>query len=323
MNELLLPLESFRFYSPWLLCALVIIPIWAWLRGRYAPVAAVQFSSKKLLEVASRHSRFWPGRLFLTGRYLALALIVVALARPQVERGLTEREATGINIVLVLDFSSTMKTKDFMLETRRVSRIDAMKKVVAEFIQARENDRIGIVRFDRGANLVSPLTLDHQWLLTQLAAEEAGEGTAPGSGMLIAGEALLPAKDQSKVIVTVTDADQVNQGPPPDEVAKVLAPLGIKNHIIQIVDFAAIQQVTASGKLFSDVARTTGGQYFKVSDAAGLRAVYRQIDQLEKAAFKETKQKTWRELMIWPATGAFALLLLELVLTQTVWRRLP
>jgi Ca-activated chloride channel family protein len=283
----------------------------------------VRFSSNKLLQAASRQSRFRPGRLLRASRYLALALLIIALARPQVERGLADRESTGINIMLLLDFSSTMKAKDFMLETRRVSRIDAMKKVVSEFIQARENDRIGIVRFDRGANLVSPLTLDHQWLLTQLAAEEAGQGTAPGSGMLIAGEALLPAKEQSKVIITVTDADQVNEGPPPDVVAKTLAPLAIKNHIIQITDFSAIQQVTASGKLFSEVARATGGQYFKVSDVAGLRAVYRQIDQLEKAAFKETKQKTWRELMSWPATAALALLLLELVLAQTIWRRLP
>ena len=316
-------LHSFRFGAPWLLLALLLLPLWAWLRGRFAPVAAIEFSSGKLLATASRATRFRPGRLLLQGRYLVLALLIVACARPQIEKGLSDREAMGINIVLLLDFSSTMLTKDFVLETRRVSRIDAMKKVVEEFIRARTTDRIGLVRFDAGAQLISPLTLDHEWLLTQLAQTEAGKGTAPGSGMLIAAEALLPAKEQSKVIVTVTDADQVNEGPRPEEVATSLAPLGIKNHVIQIVNFGSMQQVSASGKLFTEVARTTGGQFFKVSDAAGLRAVYRQIDQLEKAAFKETKQKSWRELMIWPAGAALALLLLEIVFSQTVWRRLP
>ena len=141
--------------------------------------------------------------------------------------------------------------------------------------------------------------------------------------MLIAAEALMPAKDQTKVIITVTDADQVNEGAEPLEVARVLAPLGIKNHIIQIVDYTQTQQETASGRMLAEVARTTGGQFFKVSDYAALRAVYRQIDTLEKSAFKENKQRSWRELMAWFAIPGGALLLLELVLTQTVWRRLP
>ena len=316
-------LHTFRFGAPWLLLALLLLPLWAWLRGRYGKVAAVEYSSAKLLRVASRASRFSRGRVLLMSRFLALALFICALARPQIEKGLTDREALGINIVPVLDFSGTMKTKDFQLDGKRVSRAEAMKKLIAEFIKARPSDRIGLVRFDASAALVSPLTLDHEWLLAQLANEEPTRGTAPGFGMLIAGETLLTAKLQTKVIITVTDADQINDGPRPEDVAKALVPLGIKNHVIHLVDYKAMQQYTASGETLKNVARITGGHFFQVADAGALRGVYRQIDQLEKSAFKENKQKSWRELMAFFAGPGALLLLAEMLLTQTIWRRLP
>ena len=323
MSELFPQLQTFRFAAPWLLLALALLPLWMWLRGRFAPVAAVQFSSAQLLAAASRRTRSTRGRLLLALRYLALALLIVALARPQVDKGISEREALGINVMFVLDFSGTMKTKDFALDNKRISRAEAMKRVVGEFIKARESDRIGAVFFDKGAHLISPLTLDHEWLNAQLALEEPTQGTAPGSGMLIAAESLVSAKNQTKLIITVTDADQINDGPEPDEVAKAIAPLGIKNHVIQMVDFGDSQRYTASGQILNEVARITGGQFFKVSDYAGLRNVYRQIDQLEKSAFKERTQKAWRELMPWLALPALGLLLMEFSLARTVWRRLP
>jgi Ca-activated chloride channel homolog len=316
-------LHSFRFAMPWLLLFLLLLPLWMWLRGRYGAVAAVQFSSGDLLAVAARRKRSVRGGLLLGLRYLALALLIVAFARPQIDKGLSEREAMGINIMFVLDFSGTMKTKDILLENKRISRADAMKRMVAEFIKARPEDRIGAVYFDAGAHLISPLTLDHEWLQAQLALEEPNRGTATGSGMLVAAEALLPAKNQTKLMITVTDADQTNKGEEPDEVAKAIAPLGIRNHVIQIVDQSQIEQLAASARLLQDIARITGGQYFKVTDYAGLHNVYRQIDTLEKSAFKERKQKTWNELMEWFCLPALALLLLEFILARTVWRRLP
>jgi Ca-activated chloride channel family protein len=240
-----------------------------------------------------------------------------------VDKGLSEREAMGINIMFVLDFSGSMKTKDFSLENKRVSRVEAMKRVVSEFIKARESDRLGAVYFDKGAHLISPLTLDHDWLLAQIALEEPQHGTAPGSGWLIAADAMQAAKNQTKVIITVTDADQINEGPEPIAVAKAIAPLGIKNHVIQLVEYGNAQQYAASGEVLEEVARITGGQFFKVSDYAALRNVYRQIDTLEKTAFKEKKQKAWRDLFPWVGGPALALLILEFLLARTVWRRLP
>ncbi len=323
MDLLVARFHGFRFESPWLLLALLAVPLWAWLRGKYSPVAAVQYSSAKLLREASRQPRFQRSRILLLLRYLGVALLIIAWARPQLEKGLTEKESMGINLMLALDFSGSMKTKDFLLDGRRASRADSMKKVFAEFIRARENDRVGVTRFDANAALVSPLTLDHDWLLAQLAREEPTHGTNVGAGMVIAANALLPAKNQTKVIILATDADNISEGPAPGDVSRAIAPLGIKMHVIQIVDFKDMGGYVACGPLLQEAAKITGGQFFQVADSNGLRNVYRQIDQLEKAKFKENRQKIYQELMAWVALPGLFLLLLEVTLAHTIWRRLP
>jgi Ca-activated chloride channel family protein len=323
MNPLEAILKTFRFETWWLLPLLLLLPLWAWLRGRFAPVAAVEFPSADLLRAAARKTRFQRRRWLLALRYLALALLLLALARPQVEKGWSEVDARGINIMLVLDWSGTMRKKDFTLDGKKVTRADALIHVISEFLRARPQDRIGLVRFDANAFLISPLTLDHDWLITRLREEKNGRGTAPGSGMLIAAEHLLPATNQTKVMIVVTDAEQVNQGPPPDEVARAMAALEIKAHVIQIIDFKDMAGQSMSYNDMAEVPRLTGGQLFQVADVSSLRGVYRQIDRLEKAAFKEDRQRNYRELMPWFALPALLLLLLELVLRHTVWRRLP
>jgi Ca-activated chloride channel family protein len=323
VNSFFESLHGFRFANPWFLLALLLIPLWSWLRGKYAPVAAVQFSSSQLLREASRRTRFNRNRFLILMRFFALALLITAWARPQVEKGLTDREAMGINMMLALDFSGSMKTKDFLLDGRRASRADAMKKVFAEFIRARANDKVGVVRFDASAALISPLTLDHDWLNAQLAREETTHGTNVGDGMVIAANALLPAKKETKVLILATDADNINEGPQPADVSRALAPLGIKMHVIQIVDFKDMGGYVACGPLLQEAAKITGGQFFQVADANGLRNVYRQIDQLEKTKFKENKQKSYRELMMWLAVPGLLLLLSEMTLANTIWRRLP
>ncbi len=323
MNELWPVLKTFRFESWWLLPLLALLPLWAWLRGRFAPVAAVAFSSGDLLRAASRRARFHRRQWLTAFRFLALGLLLLALARPQVEKGLADDDAKGINLMLVLDFSGTMKQRDFTLDHKRVPRSEALIKVIGEFMRARRMDRIGAVRFDAEAFLISPLTLDHDWLIKRLQEEEPTQGTAPGSGLLIAAEHLLPATNQTKVIILVSDAEQVNHGPPPREVAKALAPLGIKVHLIQIVDFRDMAGGNLDYNEMAQVPKLTGGQLFQVADFAGLRSVYQQIDQLEKARFTEGRQQSYRELMAWFAAPGLALLLFELLLRQTVWRRLP
>ena len=325
MNEVWPLLKTFRFSDWWFLSLLLLVPFWMWLRGRLAPVAAVQFSSGKLLKAASRPTRFNHNRWLLGFRYAALTLLVLGMGRPQIEKGTSDDDAKGINIMLTLDFSGTMNTKDFTINGKKFSRSDALKKVIAEFLRARPQDKIGLVKFDAEAFLVSPLTLDHDWLIHQLEQEKNGRGTAPGSGMLIAAEHLMPATNQTRVIIVVTDAEQVNHGADPLEVAKSLVPLGVRVHLIQIVDF---KDMSSSKNEWNPnplpkVAQMTGGQTFQVADYNGLRSVYQQIDRLEKATFKEDKQKHYRELIAWFGVPGLLFLLLELGLRQTLWRRLP
>lgn len=323
MNDLLALLKTFRFAQWWFLPLILLVPLWAWLRGKYAPIAAVQFSSGKLLQAASRKPRFGRGAWLLTLRLVALVLLLLALARPQVEKGLSDEDAKGINIMMVLDFSGTMKTKDFMMDSKKVPRYEALIKVIGEFLHERPQDRIGVVRFDADAFLVSPLTLDHDWLIKRLKEEKPGRGTAPGSGLVIAAEHLLPATNQTKVAILVSDAEQVNAGPPPGEVARALAKLGIKVHFIQIVDFKDMGTLNRERNEMAQVPKLTGGQLFQVADSIGLRSVYKQIDALEKANFKEGKQKNYRELMAWFCVPVLLLVLGELLLANTIWRRLP
>ena len=322
MKDLGYIFQTFRFESWWFLGLLLLVPLWAWLRGRVAPTAAVAFSTAGLLREAARQTRFKSGQVLLALRYLALILLIVALARPQVEKGVSDAETKGINIMMVLDFSSSMTKKDFMMDSKRVTRFQALIRVISEFMRARPNDRIGIVRFDKEAFLTSPLTLDHDYLIQRLQQEKNSHGTAPGSGMLIATEHLLLATNQTKVMILVSDADQVSDGENPVDVAKAVARLGVRMHLIQIVDFKDMGPVRW-GTEMADATKATGGQHFQVADFNGLRNVYQMIDQLEKATFKEGKQKNWRELMAWCAAPGLGLLLLELMLRQTVWRRLP
>ncbi len=318
-----LVIGPYRFESPWLLGLLLLIPLWAWLRGRYAPVAAVTYSSEQLLREASRQTRFQPRRLLVALRYLALVLLIVAIARPQREKGEVNDESKGINIMLTLDFSSSMGKKDFTLDGRKVRRLDGLKAVCTEFINSRLNDRIGLVCLSSNAFLMSPLTLDHEWLAERLRVEPISRRTALGAGLLVGAAHLRALTNEPRVQILVTDAESISAGPPIEQVADAIQPLGIKCHVIQIVDYLSLKSWNGLKDSLTRLAHRTGGQYFRVTDTAGLRSVYDQIDQLEKVEFKEKKQKSYRELFpwfVWPGIGLF---LLEVMLRQTVWRRLP
>ncbi|MCX7872585.1 MAG: VWA domain-containing protein [Verrucomicrobiae bacterium] len=323
MNEFLVQIKTFRFECWYLLGLLVLLPLWAYLKGKFGRAPAIQFSSSELIKPSGKNPKTTAGKILFYIRLISLGLLILAIAKPQVEKGLSDYEAKGINIMLALDFSGTMKKRDFMMGNKRVTRAEALIEVISEFMRARENDKIGIVRYDADAYLVSPLTLDHDWLIQRLRTEKNGRGTAPGSAMLIAAEHLIPATNQTKVIIIVTDAEQVNNGPSPEEVARAIAPIGIRVHVIQVVDFKDMASLDLSWNEMAQVPKLTGGQFFQVADFQGLRNVYHQIDLLEKATFTEGKQRSYKELMGWFAFPGLFFLIIEILLAQTVLRRLP
>ncbi len=314
---------AFQLASPWWLLALVPVAALAWSRGRRGPSAALTISSTTLLGAAARTVRSRPG-VWLAGlRLVALAFLVLALARPQVEKAETREDARGINLMLTLDFSGTMRTTDFFLEGRRMSRSSGLKKLSAEFIRARTSDRVGLVAFDRNASLVSPLTLDHDWLLARLAAESNGVGTAMGPALVVAAGHLQRHTNETRVIILMSDAENVTGWPEPDTVAETLRPLGIRLHCVQILSPNQGSPMNDLSEMLTHAALRTGGSFFRVRSGQDLRAVYAAIDQLEKQKLTDRKQKGWRELFLWPALFGLMLLLAEQVLAHTRWRRLP
>jgi Ca-activated chloride channel family protein len=316
-------LASLRFESPWWLAAFAALGVLAWLRGRSGPAAAVTFSSIALLGNGVRSVARRPGRWLAGLRLVALSLLVLALARPQTEKAERREDTRGINLMLALDFSGTMRTRDFLLDGRPVARADGMKLLSAEFIRARPNDRVGVVAFDREAYLASPLTLDHEWVLERLRFETNGTGTAVGSALAVAARHLQQHSNETRVIVLMTDAENLSAGPDPEQVAEALRPLGIRIHCIQILSPDQRQPLADLGELFTHVATRTGGEFFRVRSGADLRAVYAAIDRLEKRKLTDVRQQSWRELFPWFALPALGLLLAEQLLGHTRWRRLP
>lgn len=322
--ETLTGLYGFRFASPWALLALLLIPLWIWLRGQVGPVAAVQYSSAKLLEAAAhRRPKFRPSGFIILMRYSALTLLLFALARPQLETSFEDRQAVAIDLMFNLDFSSTMATRDFLQEQKRISRAEGMKAVVGEFIRARANDRIGMTCFTETARLISPLTMDHGWLLEQLAREQTAQGRALAAGLLMAGEGALAGPGPAKVVITITDAEALRGSPSPEEIASILGPLGVRCHIVHLAALPDPRKTPASAAGLANIARGTGGQYFQVQDLASLRQVHAQLDQLESSPLSVRQSQSFQELMGWFVAAAALILVAELMFTNLVWRRLP
>ena len=167
----------------WALAALPLVLLW---RGRRGPVAAVEFSDVGLARDVARASRSRLGFIRGLMPILAAALLIVGLARPQRVQSRTEVTANGIDIVLGLDVSGSMQALDFLVNKQRVNRIEVVKSVVAKFIEERPDDRIGLIAFAGSPYLVSPITLDHDWLhqnLERVNVGAADDGTAIGSAI--------------------------------------------------------------------------------------------------------------------------------------------
>src|SRR5258705_1470461 len=202
--------SALPFVRPGLLLLLLAIPLLAWLRGRSGPAAALTYSSTASLRAIGRQSAARAGKILRALLLLTLAFFVVALARPQLGKSLTQIEASGIDIMLVLDVSGSMLTKDFKIGGQEATRVDAIREVTRKFIEARPNDRIGILCFAGRPYLVSPLTLDHDWLLQNLDRVKIGlveDGTAIGSAIASGANRLKDKEAKSKIIVLLTDGD--------------------------------------------------------------------------------------------------------------------
>jgi Ca-activated chloride channel family protein len=320
----------------WLLVPVGALAAWRVWRARRRPAPGVRFSdvtAARAVPVSlAVRLRWLPAAL----RLGALALAVLALARPQ-ERDVTRtRCAEGIDIMLVLDTSTSMRAEDF-----QPNRFEAARDVAAEFIDSRVSDRVGLIVFAAQAYTQAPLTLDYRFLQTMLREVRVGvirDGTAIGTALALAANRLKDTAAKTKVVILLTDG-QNNRGEiDPLTAAEVAEALNVRVYAIGVGTrgeapfvvnhpFAGQQRrmmrVEIDEEMLTSVADATGGRYFRATSKEGLREVYDEIGQLEKTKI-ETRVYTERtERYPWFAWPAFALVVLDLLLAATLFRRLP
>jgi Ca-activated chloride channel family protein len=287
----------------------------------------------KLVEGLTRARQSRAGAFLATLRWIVLAVFILALAQPRLTNSQTEVKASGIDIVCALDLSGSMTTKDYLINGQPVSRIDVAKPVLEEFIEGRPNDRIGLVVFAAQAFIATPLTLDHAYLLEDIDRLGIGsidsDATAIGDGITTALNRLRDLKSKSKIIVLMTDGGNNSGKIDPITATHAAQALGVKIYTIGLGNREIVQQMGLPPGYLPDedtlrqIAQTTGGRYFRADNSEKFKAIYAEIDKLEKSESVINKYTQYRELFPWLVAGGLALLLIDLALGQTVLRRLP
>jgi Ca-activated chloride channel family protein len=285
-------------------------------------------------------------------RLLTVALCILALAGPRFANDRTETQASGVDIMLVLDLSWSMMALDMGPQTEAGSRFAIASEVLQDFIEKRPSDRIGLIVFSAVPYLASPLTLNHDWLIENLQRLHVGIirelGTAIGDATAAAAKRLKMLKDsKSRIIIVLTDGDN-NQGEvDPLPAAQLAAAIGAKVYTIGI----GVEEPTRlpafdinTGKLrrgptgelipsitlqpanytvLGQMARLANGKSYRATNRRELQSIYNEIDRLEKTEVKLRRFTTFTPLFQWPLLAAFALLGLELILANTRFRRIP
>ncbi len=331
----------FHFDHPEILWLLVLLPLLAFLRGRRGQATAIRYSTAQTAKAISGARKSKAGRWLGTLRMLALGALVVALARPQIVHGTSEVDADGIDIILAVDVSGSMEALDFTINNEPANRVDVVKEVVSRFIEERPNDRIGLVAFAGRPYMVSPLTLDHNWLERRLQTIHPGmveDGTAIGSAI---GSSINRLRDQnakSKIVILLTDGMNNAGKILPKTAAEAAETLGIKIYTIgagsrgevpiPITDKFGNRKIVRAKvdideETLKQVSRMTGGKYYRATDTDSLTKIYGDINELETTKRKIRKFEHRNEMFLWAALGALLLMGIELTLGQTRFRRLP
>lgn len=319
-----------RFENPWFLAGLLLIPLWWWYRGRGAP-AAIVFSRVSILAKGPRAGR-WFARFLIGLRSLAIAALVIALARPRSTGRVEQSNSEGINIVVAFDISSSMLAEDFQPQNR----LEVARAKVKQFVGMRTSDRIGVVAFSGEALTQVPLTTDYPVVLAAIDNLQPGQlddGTAIGTAIATAANRLRNAPGRSRVIVLLTDGVNNRGTIDPRTAAQAAAAFGVKIYTIGVgtEGMAPVpvsrgvfglryenRPVEIDDALLSEVAEKTGGRYFRARDAAALDRITGEIDRLERTPVRTRVYTRYSELYRWPLGLALIALLMELALWM--WR---
>lgn len=326
-----------QFANPMFLWLLLAIPLVAYFMFRRRREAAIKFSDISLLRNVRRSRRVKNRKILYALRLLALILLIIAMARPQAGKKTTEVSSEGIDIMLALDISGSMKAEDF----KPLNRLIAAKEVIKDFVQGRQSDRIGLVVFSRQSFTQCPLTLDYSVLLNFLEQVDFGmieDGTAIGMGIANAVNRLRTSDAKSRIIILLTDGINNAGEIDPLTAAQIAKTLGIRIYTIGAgkpgkalypVDdpmfgrrYVQIDNELDEEQL-TQVAESTGGKYFRAKSEDMLKNIYQQISELEKTKFKIKEYLQFDQYFPYFLIAAAMALLLELVLRETIFRRLP
>lgn len=327
----------FRFASPYLLSLLILLPVVIYKRhgGRFRRpfVSEMNFSSLAFLE-EDKFPKTWAwiaARFLPTLKYAAFLLMILALARPQWGTEKVNVTTEGVNIVLALDLSESMAALDFTRDSRIVTRLDAVKAVVNDFIMKRDGDRIGMVVFGSEAFTQLPLTRDYDtisFMLERLKIGAAGSSTAIGDAMGISLKRLEDIESKSNIIILLTDGRSNSGELSPETAATIAAERGVKIYTIGVGkegkapflvkdplmgERYVYQRVDMDHETLKKIAKTTGGTFFVAQDIDSLEKIYEMIDTLEKTEVEVKRWAQYRELYPWlllPASGLIALFIL-------------
>ena len=330
----------FRFADPLYLLLLLILPLMVWyhwrvLRRRSGKIKYSDVGLLKSLKPTLKQ-RISQGLFYL--RVLAVGLLVLGLARPQSSSKEQEVRTEGVDIVLALDVSSSMLAEDF----KPHNRLEAAKLVAQDFIKGRHNDRLGLVVFAGESFTQCPLTLDYGVLLSLLdqvkVADKDWDGTAISMGIINAVNRLRDSKAKSKVVILLTDGVNNRGQVDPITAAKIAQAFNIKIYTIGAgkrgtamypVDDPILgrhyvpMQVQIDEETLKQIADITGAKYFRATDSQKLKEIYKAIGEMEKTKIEVKEFTRYSEFFVYFVGLAFVLLLLELVLSNTVFRRIP
>jgi Ca-activated chloride channel family protein len=343
---------NLQFQYPWVLFLLLLLPVYALLLGRWGKLSALRFPSADIARAAGAVARSAAGRLLWSLRLLSVGLCLVALAGPRFANDRTETQASGVDIMLVLDLSWSMMALDMSGPDEQVTRFDIAESVLEDFIKRRTSDRLGLIVFSAVPYLASPPTLDHEWLVENLRRLHVGMirdlGTAVGDATAAAAKRLKGLKDsKSRIVILLTDGDNNRGEIDPVPAAQLAAALGEKVYTIGIgieqpctlpmfdpttgklkLDpqgkaIPALMLQPANYSVLGKMAALSNAKFYRATNRQELQSIYDDIDRLEKTEVRLRRFTTYRPLFQWPLLAAFGLLALELVMANTRYRRVP
>ena len=330
----------FRFADPLYLLVLLIIPVlvYWYLRGTKRQSGKIKYSDIGLIKQIKPSFKQRLRHFLFVLRILAFVALILALARPQSSSKEEEISTEGVDIVLAIDVSSSMLAEDF----RPNNRLEAVKLVAKDFIQGRKNDRLGMVVFAGESFTQCPLTLDYGVLLTLLEqiqiADKNWDGTAIGMGIVNSVNRLRDSKAKSKVVILLTDGVNNKGQVDPITAARIAETFGIKIYTIGAgkrgttmypVDQGVFgksyvpMQVEIDEEVLREIADITRALYFRATDEKKLREIYDEIGEMEQTKIEVKEFTRYEEFFIYFLVLGLALLLMEIILNNTYFKKLP